>query len=184
MPIELPVIIVIAVVALVAAATVAQRAGEHADRKAGRPPAPGGPRRGPIGALLDLLDESVAAYMVRSRLGRSTLTRPERQTEEQRASAMARADEIRRLKMGAPPPHAPKRLIVAGSATAQAAAAPPVRSTLSVELLAAALGLAVVILVVIGIWPRESGAVLSATGTPAPSAVVSPSPSVLPTVPP
>jgi hypothetical protein len=181
MPIELPVIIIVAVVALVAAAMVAQRAAEHADEQAGRPPAPGGTRRGPLGALLDLLDQSVAAYMIRSRLGLSTLTRPERQAEEQRASAMARADEIRRLRMGAPPAHAPTRLVVAGS-TAQVAAAP--RSTLSVELLAAALGLAVVILVVIGIWPRESGAVLSATGTPAPSAVVSPSPSVLPTVPP
>jgi hypothetical protein len=183
MPIELPVIIVIAVVALVTAATVAQRAGEHADRRAGRAHAPG-PRRGPVGALFDLLDASVAAYLVRSRLGRSTLTRPERQTEEQRASAMAHADEIRQSRMGVPSPHAPKRLVVAGSASSQAAAAPPVRSTLSVELLAAALGLAVVILVVIGIWPRESGAVLSATATPAPSALVSPSPSVLPTVPP
>lgn len=181
MPIELPVIIVVATVALVAAAVVAQRAAEHADLQAGRAPAPGGARRGPIGALLDLLDQSVAAYMIRSRMGLSTLTRPERQAEEQRASAIARADEIRRLRMGAPPAHAPTRLVVAGS-TAQVAAAP--RSTLSVELLAAALGLAVVILVVIGIWPRETGAVLSATGSPAPSAVVSPSPSVLPTVPP
>jgi hypothetical protein len=40
----------------------------------------------------------------------------------------------------------------------------------SVELLAAVLGLAVVIGVVVGIWPRQHGAVLSATGTPAISA--------------
>jgi hypothetical protein len=47
-----------------------------------------------------------------------------------------------------------------------------------VELLAAGLGLAVVIGVVIGIWPRERGGVLSATGVPA---IASPSPSPSPT---
>ena len=73
---------------------------------------------------------------------------------------------------------------MAGSASAHAEAATPVRSTLSVELLAAALGLAVVILVVVGIWPRETGAVLSVTGTPAPSAGASGTPTPLPTLPP
>jgi hypothetical protein len=186
MPIDLPVIILIAIVALVVAATAAQRAGDHADLKAGRP-IEAAHRFGPFGAVVDVLDQSVAAYLVRSRLGRSTLTRPEREVEDQRAAAVAYADEIRRQRGGVPEAHAPKRLVVAGSPAAHAAvAAAPMRSTLSVELLAAGLGLAVVVLVVIGIWPREdgTGAVLSATGTPAPSAVSSPSPSVQVTLPP
>ena len=73
----------------------------------------------------------------------------------------------------------PKRLVVAGtvgSRTCLPTFAPP-RSTLSVELLAAVLGLAVVVGVVLGIWPRQHGAVLSATGSPA---ISSPAPSTSP----
>jgi hypothetical protein len=177
MPIDLPVVLVIAAIALVVASTVAQRAGAHADRAAGRRRVAHADRRGPLGAVVDVLDQSVAAYTVRSRLGLSTMTRVERRAADQRAAAMAQADEIRRVRVGAP-----KRLVVAGSSGHPASAGPPVRSTLSVELLAAGLGLAVVVGIVIGIWPRERGGVLSATGAPAVSAAPSPAATPTPTV--
>jgi hypothetical protein len=178
MPIDAPVILAIAVVALFVAASVAQRAGEVADSRAGRARVRHADRRGALGPLIDLFDRSVAAYSLRSRLGVSTQTREERRVADQRAAAIARADEIRHARTGIAAPHlAPKRLVVAGPAGPGFA---PPRSTLSVELLAAGLGLAVVIGVVVGIWPRERGGVLSATGIPAiatPSA--SPSPTEL-----
>lgn len=180
MPIDAPVILVIAVVALFVAASVAQRAGQVADSRAGRSRIRHADRRGPLGPLVDLFDRSVAAYSLRSRLGVSTLTREERRVADQRAAAVARAEEIRHARTGIAAPHlSPKRLVVAGPGGAHAAAAfAPPRSTLSVELLAAGLGLAVVIGVVVGIWPRERGGVLSATGIPA---ITSPSPSPSPT---
>jgi hypothetical protein len=176
-----PVIIAIAVVALFVASTVAQRTGAHADQRSGRLRVSHADRRGVLGPVMDLIDRSVAVYTLRSRLGRSTLTREEQRVADQRAAAVARAEEIRQAR--GPAPHlAPKRLVVAGAAAgastshATGALAHP-RSTLSVELLAAGLGLAVVIGVVIGIWPRERGGVLSATGAPA---VSSPPPSPSP----
>lgn len=179
MPIDAPVILVIAVVALFVAASVAQRAGQVADTRAGRARIRHADRRGPFGPLIDLFDRSVAAYSLRSRFGVSTLTREERRVADQRAAAIARADEIRHARTGTAAPHlSPKRLVVAGPAGPHAAAGLAPRSTLSVELLAAGLGLAVVIGVVVGIWPRERGGVLSATGIPA---IASPSPSPSPT---
>jgi hypothetical protein len=181
MPIDLPVVLIIAVAALFVAATVAQRSGEHADLKAGRRRPVGAHRSGPIGAVLDVLDQSVLAYVLRDRFGRSTLTRPERHAEDERAAQVAHADEIRLMRTGVPAPHAPKRLVVAGSAPAHAGSAMfPTRSTVSVELLAALLGLAVVIGIVIGIWPRENGSVLSVTGTPAAS--IDPEPAAAPSL--
>lgn len=182
MPMEPPVIIAIAVVALFVASTVAQRTGANADQRAGRQRVAQADRRGLIGPVIDMVDRSVAAYSLRSRLGLSTLTREERRVADQQAAAVARAEEIRLARSGPAPHHAPKRLVVAGAAGighGVHGSAPP-RSTLSVELLAAGLGLAVVIGVVIGIWPRERGGVLSATGGPAiasPSPTPSPSPS-------
>ena len=172
MPLDPPVILAIAVVALFAAATVAQRTGAHADEKAGRPRAANADRRGPIGAVVDVFDRSVAAYTLRSWLGLSILTREERRLADERAAVVAQADEIRLARGGAVAHLTPKRLVVAGAAGTSHDSptfAPP-RSTVSVELLAAVLGLAVVIGVVVGIWPRQHGAVLSATGTPAISA--------------
>jgi hypothetical protein len=182
MPIDPPLIIAIAVVALFVASTVAQRTGAHADQVAGRHRVAQADRRGLVGPVFDLVDRSVAAYTLRSRLGLSTLTREQRRVADQRAAAVARAEEIRLARSGPAPHLAPKRLVVAGASHASHAAASswPRRSTLSVELLAAGLGLAVVIGVVIGIWPRERGGVLSATGAPAissPSPTPSPSPS-------
>lgn len=179
MPIDLPVVLLIAIVALFVASTVAQRAAAHADRVAGRRRLADADRRGPIGAVVDMLDRSVAAYTIRSRLGLSTLTRPERRAEAQRAAAIAQAEEIRRLRSGPPPHIVPKRIVVAGTGGRRdgAGAALPARSTVSVELLAAGLGLAVVVGIVIGIWPRERGEVAGTTGVPVVSAVPSAPPS-------
>ena len=117
----------------------------------------------------------------RSRLGLSTLTREERRLAAQRAAAIAQADEIRQARSGPPRATAPKRLVVAGpSAGHGPVPALPRRSTVSVELLAAGLGLAVLIGIVVGIWPRERGGVLSVTFVPAlssPSPTPSPTPS-------
>ncbi len=176
MPLDPPVIFAIAVAALFIASSVAQRTGAHADEKAGVTRLENANRRGPVGAVVDLLDRSVAAYTLRSRLGLSTLTREERRLADQRAAVIARADEIRLARGGPAGPLGPTRLVVAGAA-ATSHAAPTFtrpRSTLSVELVAAVLSFVVVVGVVIGIWPRQHGAVLSATGTPA---VPSPAPS-------
>jgi hypothetical protein len=183
MPIDPPLILLIAIVALLVASTVAQRAGAHADRVAGRHPIKGADRRGSLGAVLDMLDRSVAAYTIRKRLGRSTMTRAERRAADQRAAAVAQAEEIRRLRSGPPSAVAPKRIVVAGTSapagTARITGAPsPARSTVSVELLAAGLGLVVVVAIVVGIWPRERGGVAGATGVPAVSTAPSPVPTV------
>jgi len=174
MPLDPPVILAIAVVALFVASSVAQRTGAHADQRAGVTRLENADRRGPIGAVIDLFDRSVAAYTLRSRLGLSTLTREQRKLAERHAAIVARADEMR-LARGPVGHVAPTRLVVAGAAATHGVPtfARP-RSTLSVELLAAVLSFAVVVGVVIGIWPRQHGAVLSATGTPS---IASPAPS-------
>lgn len=175
MPLDPPVILAIAVVALFAAASVAQRTGAHADERAGRARAASADRHGPVGAVIDLLDRSVAAYTLRSRLGLSSLTREERRLADERAASIARADQIRLARGGGAAHLVPTRLVVAGAAPLnQGLPTFAPRSTVSVELLAAVLGLAVVIGVVVGIWPRQHGAVLSATGAPA---ITSPAPS-------
>jgi hypothetical protein len=180
MPIDPPIVVAIAVVALFVASTVAQRTGAHADAIAGRPRARNPDRRGLVGPVVDLVDRSVAAYTLRSRLGVSTLTREERRMADERAAAVARAEQIRAARSGPAPHFAPTRLVVAGTAAGSArhrsSSIAPDRSTLSVELLAAVLSLVVVIGVVIGIWPRERGAVLSATGVPSASSPAAPAP--------
>lgn len=183
MPIDPPVILLIAAIALSVASIVARRAGMHADRLAGRRRT--ADRRGPFGAVADVLDQSVAAYLIRRRLGVSTLTLAERRAGGGRAAATAHADSIRPLHSGPPPPARPARLVVAGASTGHTGSAAdramPGRSTLLVELLAAALGLAVVVGIVVGIWPRETGGVLSATGRPAASVAPSHAPTPTPT---
>ena len=176
MQLDPPVILAIAVAALFVASSVAQRTGAHADEKAGALRLEHADRRGPVGAVVDLIDRSVAAYALRSRLGLSTLTREERRLAERHAAAVAQADEIRQGRGGAVAHLTPTRLVVAGAAgtSLRVPTSARPRSTLSVELLAAVLSFAVVVGVVIGIWPRQHGAVLSATGTPA---ISSPAPS-------
>ena len=185
MAIEPLLILLIALVAIVVAATAARRSAEHADRLAGRRPVPA--RRGALGAVADLLDESVALYGIRQRLGLSTRNRVERRTDEARAALITRADEIRQHRTGAPPIR-PAHLVVAGRAgaphpdAAHRGAAKPT-STLPMELVAAVFAFVVVVGIVVAIWPRGDGGVLSATGVPGASTVSSaPAPSASPTV--
>jgi hypothetical protein len=196
MAIDLPVVLLIAIAALFVGSSAARRAAEHADHVAGRRPVTDAARRGPLGALLDLIDESVAAYTVRSRLGLSTTTRSERRADAARAALVARADEIRQLRAGGATPVRPAHLVVAGrpprpsEPVAATSVSPPRRGsrTLPFELVAAAVGLVLVVGLVVAIAPRgSSGGVLSATGvpgstapaihTPTPSATPSPEPS-------
>jgi hypothetical protein len=178
MPLELPVLVIVAFVALAVAAAAARRTGDHADRVAGRRKVDRADRRGALGPAVDLVDRSLALYTIRARLGRPTTTRAERRAMEERAATMAQADVIRQMRTGPPRPIRPAHLVVAGRAHGSDEAAlrpidePPVvlrrRSTLPGELLAAAIGLGVVVGIVVAIWPNQpSSAVLSATGTPA-----------------
>ena len=176
MVIELPVVLVIATAALLVALIVAQRAGAHAERTAGRRPVTHETGRGRLVSLVDRLDASSLAAALRTRLGRSTVTRA-----ESRAARLRAALETRMTGLGGdvvPQPIRPARLVVAGGPR-QPVREPAVvpRSAPSVELLAGALGVMVIAAVLIGIWPRETGGVLSATGTPSPTPTLSPSPS-------
>jgi hypothetical protein len=169
--------LLIALAAIVVAALVARRSGEHADRLAGRRPIARAARRGPMGAVADLVDQSVAAYGLRSRLGRSTATRAQRQADEARAALIARAEEIRHHRTGVAPVR-PTQLVVSGRAGERLAeragdrrggTPPSPTSTLPFELVMAVFAFVVVVGVVVAIWPRgTAGGVLSATATPPP----------------
>jgi hypothetical protein len=182
MAVDLPVVVLIALVALFVAASTSRRAAEHADRVAGRHPVAGATRRGYLGALLDLIDQSLAAYTVRQRLGLSTKTRSERRADAARAALVARADEIRRIRSGGAAPIRPTNLVVAGRAGRSEEATPPGSRrrgspTLPFELIAAAVGLVLVVGLVVALAPRaSSGGVLSATGGPASTAPANPTP--------
>ena len=181
MAIDPPVVVLIALVALFVASSASRRAGEHADRVAGRRPVADAARRGPFGALVDLVDQSVAAYSVRRRLGLSTMTRAERRADAARAAQVAQADEIRRIRTGAAPLVRPTHLVVAGRAGRSEEPAPAGASrgspTLPFELVAAAVGLVLVVGLVVVLAPRgSSGGVLSATGVPASTAPAIPTP--------
>ena len=173
MTLDPPVLLLIAVAAILVAALVARRSGEHADQIAGRRPVAQAARRGPFGAVADLLDQSVAAYGLRQRFGVSTRTRAERSSDAARLALEARAEEIRQHRTGAPPAR-PTHLVVAGRADAAAherreryAATSRPTSTLPLELVTAVFAFVVVVGLVIAIWPRgTSGGVLSATGVP------------------
>jgi hypothetical protein len=187
MPVDPRVILLIALVALVVAAIVARRAGEHADRAAGRRQVAQVARRGPLGAVIDLVDQSVAAYVLRQRLGLSTRTRAERRVEAARAAQIAHAEEIRQHRTGGPPPAQPTYLVVAGRAGQAGPAAQALphgrSSTLTYELVVAAIGFLVVVGIVIAIAPNGTGTVLSATGLPGVSADPRPTPTASPTSP-
>lgn len=187
MPTDWLAVAMIAIVALVVASTVGRRAGEHADRRAGRRTTAQAHRRGPVGAALDLVDASVAMYAVRRRLGLSTVTRAERRAEDARVAAIAQAESIRRQRLGLPPTAPPTRLLVSG-ATRSSLTDPPIMTrgvsigvadrsrTLRIEVAAAALALVGVLAIVAAIWPRDEGGVLSATGSP--SGPTSPAPTL------
>ncbi|HET7494318.1 MAG TPA: hypothetical protein VFJ80_02650 [Candidatus Limnocylindrales bacterium] len=178
MPLELPVLVIIAFVALAVAAAAARRTGDHADRMAGRRKVDRADRRGALGPAVDLVDRSLALYTIRARLGRPTTTRAERRASEERAAMIAQADVIRQMRTIPPRPARPAHLVVAGRPhpidddARTPDDGPPIvlrrRSTLPGELLAAAIGLGVVVGIVVAIWPSQpTGRVLSATATPA-----------------
>ncbi len=179
MVIELPVVLVIATVALLVAVIVAQRAGEHAARQAGRPDEHDLGRSW-TGTVVDRLGGSALAAVLRKGLGRPPATRTARPAPERPAAldGPAAAPDGPAI----PRPMRPARLVVAGGPRpperAASAATVGARPSLSVELLAGALGVVVIAAVIIGIWPRETGDVLSATGTPRTSISPSPSPVV------
>ena len=186
MPAEWLLFALAGLIAALVAANVASRAGEHADRAAGRRRAPQAHRRGAMSTFADLVDGSIAMYVIRDRLGRSTATRAERRAEQARAAALARAEAIRLAREGAPPEAAPPtHLVFAGTAAsagamgrsgsqAHAIDAPGAgvgrRSTLPVEMIAAVFGLVAVVVIVIAIWPTDTAAVPggSAEGSSAP----------------
>jgi hypothetical protein len=180
--VDLRVIALIALVALFVAASASRRAAEHADRLAGRHTVAGAARRGPVGALVDLVDQSVAAYSIRQHLGLSTKTRAERRAGEARAALVARADEIRRMRTGAARPIRPTHLVVAGRAGHSVEPGPPGSPrlgspTLPFELVAAVVGVVLVVGLVVVLAPRGgSGGVLSATGMPSSTAPAIPTP--------
>src|SRR4051812_15676706 len=115
MPLDPPVILAIAVAALFVASSVVQRTGAHADEKAGIPRVQEADRRGPVGAVVDLVDRSVVAYTLRSRLGLPTLTREERRMAHERAVAVARAEQIRLARTGSAAHLTPNPLVGAGA---------------------------------------------------------------------
>jgi hypothetical protein len=173
MALDLPIVLLIALAAIVVAASVARRSGDHADRRAGRRPVARAARRGPVGAVVDLVDQSVAAYGLRRRFGRPTATRAQRRAQDAQAAIVARAEEIRHHRTGAAPAR-PNNLVVSGRAGEHVLErrGTPSRptTTLPFELVTAVFAFVIVVGVVVAIWPRgTTGGVLSATGTPAAS---------------
>ena len=199
MPAEWLLFAVAGLIAALVAATVARRAGEHADRVAGRRRAPQAHRRGVIDTFVELVDGSIAMYVIRDRLGRSTTTRAERRAEQGRTAALARAGAIRLEEEGWPPDALPPtHLVVAGAAASAGPVGRPGprahaiaavgsavgrRSTVPVEMIGAVFGLVAVIVLVIAIWPTDTAGVPGASAGPSsapPSASASeplPSPS-------
>lgn len=88
-------------------------------------------RRGPRGRLLDVLDASVAMYLIRRGLGRSTITRRERLValaEEEATRALARrigAGSSAADGSSVPAPRTPRVIVVAGSGADRGPAARP-----------------------------------------------------------
>lgn len=191
---DLPVLALIAVVATVVAASVFRRT-ENGGEGPRRPHAH---RRGPLATAVDIVDASVGMLMLRQLLGRPTTTRADRRAERARLVLAAAEEEARRAGAAGPAMVAPTRLVVAGTAASHSArdlpdrqahpvpeqAVRPVwKSPVSVSRGGAIAGLAVVAVLLGGfvLWPRSEGAVLSATGTPAPSPTVDPaSPTLAP----
>ena len=185
---ELLVFALIAVVAVVVAVTVYRRAGER-DAPAVRR-APQAHRPSPLGTLVDLIDGSIALYVIRERLGRSTVTRAERRAERARAEALA-AEEAARWRLTPPDePTAgpPTHLIVAGTAASRAPLERPriqahptseailpaghplgrFRGPLGGDGVLVVAGVAVLLVAMAALWPRAAGGVLSAIRDPGP----------------
>ena len=183
MPTDLPVLALIGIVAAAVALAVFDRTGAGSRTAQAH-------RRGPVGRFVDVLDASIAMYLVRQMLGQGTATRAEGRAERARQALAAAEEDARDASARRSAAIAPTRLVVAGTAASHtvrdlrdrqahrlAAAAPEPVSRPSVAVsrggAIAAAGLAAVLIGgFIGgflLWPRSEGAVLSATGTPGPS---------------
>jgi hypothetical protein len=182
---DLLVLALIVAAAVVVAVLIRQRTGERG--VAGRSRAQAH-RPSPLWLLVDVVDGSRAAYVLRERLGRPTVTLAERRAERARALALA-AEEGARWRATASEPQSttpPAHLVIAGTAASRSprerpriqahplTAAPvagraplvPLRGSAMREGLFAAGALGVVLVAVILFWPRDASGVLSSSGTP------------------
>ena len=203
MPVDLPVLVVIAVAATVVAVAALRRT---AERETGGRPASQAHRPGVIASAVEVVDASIGAYLVRRMLGRSTTTRAEGRAERARVAMAADEEAARRAGVAGPSGVAPTRLIVAGTAASHPpqelrdrqahplTVAPPRpvwrRGLVPPPTAAmAAAGLMALFVVAFAaaftLWPRPAGGVLSGTGTPAPTpsadGLLPPTPSGSPT---
>ena len=196
MPPDIFVLAIGATVAAVAGIAVYLRTGTRtADRGAAARRAQAH-RPGPLDVLVDLVDGSIGAYTLRQRLGRSTETRAERRAARARADALAAeaAGRWRLTPADGTTPAPPTHIVVAGTAASHAGrdrpevqahplgpvaaggparqSADPIRRPAGVPFREGWLaigGLALLLVAVIAIWPRQPGGVAAATGTPATS---------------
>ena len=153
------------------AATVATAAAAATPRK----------RRGPLDAVRDLVDASIAMYAVRRLFGWDTTPRSQRsQIPLDYLDEDVVASRIGAVAATGPVIRRPTRLVVAGSAVeaapaagaaAAVAVAPgPDRRRLLRDSFGAAAIVAAVLLIAVTVWPRTfQGGVLGDTGTPDPS---------------
>src|SRR6186997_2366932 len=154
MPTDLPVLVLIAVAATAVAVAVLRRTAER-DAE-GAPRAPQAHRPGMIAAVTDVVDASIAMFLVRRSLGRPTTTRAENRAERARLALVAADEEARRASV-AGHSGAPTRLVVAGTAASHSARDLPDRQAHPVT------GMGVVP-VAVGRWPVPPEAVLAVVG--------------------
>jgi hypothetical protein len=196
MPTDLPVLALIAVVAAAVAGAVVRRIGEREGASQAH-------RRGFVAGLIDLLDASMGAFLLRRLSRRPTTTRAEARAERSRLALAGAVADARRAALLGPAVAAPTRLVVAGTAASHSPddlldrQAHPLTATTGVVVRSrwsvsrggalAAAGLAAVVVAGLAVWPRNEGSVLSSTGTPAPPsagaapAAATPDSSVAPT---
>jgi hypothetical protein len=196
MPADLPVLALIVVVAAAVAGSVVRRIGEREGVSQAH-------RTGFVAGLVDLLDASMGAFLLRRLARRPTTTRAEARAERSRLALAGAAADARRAALGGPAVEAPTRLVVAGTAASHSredildrqahpltggtgVVVRPRGSTARGGALAAA-GLVAIVVAGFGLWSRNEGHVLSSTGTPAPSSegaapvATTPAPSSAPT---
>ena len=195
MPADLPVLALIAVVAAAVAGAALRRIGEREGTSQAHRP-------GFVAGVVDLVDASVGAFLLRRLSRRPTTTRAEARAERARLALAGAAADARRAAYGGPEVAAPTRLVVAGTAASHSPEdlldrqAHPLTGTGGVIVRArwspsrsgflAAAGLVAIVVAGFGLWSRNEGHVLSSTGTPAPSsgaapAAATPDPSPTPT---
>ena len=197
MPADLPVLALIAVVAAAVAGGVLRRIGEREGASQAH-------RSGFVAGLVDLVDASVGAFLLRRLVRRPTTTRAEARAERSRLALAGAMADARRAALGGPAVEPPTRLVVAGTAASHSPddlldrQAHPLTGTTGVVVrsrwsasrgggVLAAASLVAVLVAGFGLWSRNEGHVLSSMGTPAPPsaaaapAAATPDPSPTPT---